>query len=104
MTKSSGVLFYNVVNRGNRNGPGTCHYGGDPGDGFMYKLGQILLWSGWQGDMPIARWTRRTGKRIDVPIARNPDGSPVTGAVVERFINVAGNVNTQSLAGRAARR
>ena len=54
MTKASGVLFYNVVNRGNNNGPSTWHYGGDPGDGFMYKLGQVMLWSGWQGDMPIS--------------------------------------------------
>jgi hypothetical protein len=102
MTRSSGVLFYNVVNRGGRNGPATWHYGGDPGDGFMYKLGQIMLWSGWQGDMPIA--TVNPGQEgIDVPIARNPDGSAVTGRVVERLINVAGNLNTQSLAGAASR-
>ena len=98
MTRSSGVLFYNIVNRGGRNGPSTWHYGGDPGDGLMYRLGQVMLWSGWQGDMPIA--TVSPGQEgIDVPIARNPDGTPVTGRVVERFINVAGNVNTQSLAG-----
>ena len=34
MTRSSGVLFYNIVNRGGRNGPSTWHYGGDPGDGL----------------------------------------------------------------------
>jgi hypothetical protein len=127
MTRASGVLFYNVVNRGRRNGPNTWHYDGDPGDGFLYKLGQVLLWSGWQGDMPIesvgaggrggrggAPATGGRGGRgaapaadgadagaeaIDVPIARNIDGSPVTGPVVERFINVAGNVNTQVVAG-----
>jgi hypothetical protein len=98
MSKSSRVLFYNIVNRGGRNGPSTWHYGGDPGDGFMYKLGQVMLWSGWQGDMPIS--TVSPGQEgIDVPIARNPDGTSVTGRVVERFINVAGNVTTQSLAG-----
>jgi hypothetical protein len=98
MTRSSGVLFYNIVNRGGKNGPATWHYDGDPGDGFMYKLGQVLLWSGWQGDMPIS--TVASGQQgIDVPVARHPDGSAVTGRVVERFVNVAGNVNTQSLAG-----
>lgn len=34
-----------------------------------------------------------------MPVAKNRDGSPVTGPVVERFINVAGGVNTQSVAG-----
>ena len=75
MSKASGVLFYNVVNRGNRGGPATWDVGGDPGDGFMYNLGQVLLWSGWQGDMPIAT-LNPDQEGIDVPIARNPDGSP----------------------------
>ena len=38
-----------------------------------------------------------------MPIARNPDGAPVTGPVWARFVNVAGNVNTQSLPGAAGR-
>jgi hypothetical protein len=98
MTRSSGVLFYNIVNRGSKNGPATWHYDGDPGDGFIYKLGQVLLWSGWQGDMPIS--TVSPGQQgIDVPVARHPDGSTVTGRVVERFVNVADNMTTQSLAG-----
>src|SRR5207247_34561 len=98
MTKSAGVLFYNIVNRGGKNGPNTWHVGGDPGDGFMYKLGHVLLWSGWQGDIPIAT-LNPDQEGIDVPVARNPDGSLVTGRVVERFINVAGNVNTQAVGG-----
>ncbi len=98
MSKAPGVLFYNIVNRGGRNGPNTWHIGGDPGDGLLYRLGHVLLWSGWQGDMPIAS-TATNLEAIDVPIARNPDGSPVTGRVVDRFVSVAGDVNTQSLAG-----
>ena len=48
--------------------------------------------------MPIASvGAGREG--IDVPVAKNRDGSPVTGRVVERFINVPGAVNTQSLGG-----
>ncbi len=96
MTKGTGVVFYNVVNRGRHQGPEIFQYDGDPGDGFLYRLGQTVLWSGWQGDLPISGGD---GERIDVPVAKNPDGSPVTGRVVERFINVAGNMNTQALAG-----
>jgi hypothetical protein len=98
MSRAPGVLFYNIVNRGNRNGPNTWHVGGDPGDGFLYRLGHVLLWSGWQGDMPIGT-VGPEQEAIDVPIARNVDGTPVTGPVVERFIAVPGDVHTQSLAG-----
>jgi hypothetical protein len=98
MSRAPGVLFYNIVNRGNRNGPNTWHVGGDPGDGFLYRLGHVLLWSGWQGDMPIGT-VGPEQEAIDVPIARHSDGSPVVGRVVERFVAVPGNVTTQSLAG-----
>jgi len=102
MTKSPGVLLYNIVNRGNHNGPNTWHVGGDPGDGFLYSLGHAILWSGWQGDLPIAS-VGATQEGIDVPIAKNRDGAPVTGKVWARFIEVAGGVNTQSLPGAAGR-
>ena len=98
MSHAPGVLFYNIVNRGNPGGPANWHVGGDPGDGFLYNLGHALLWSGWQGDQPIASvGAGREG--IDVPVAKNRDGSPVTGRVVERFINVPGAVNTQPVGG-----
>jgi hypothetical protein len=97
-SRAPGVLFYNIVNRGRRNGPNTWDVGGAPGDGFLYNMGHVLLWSGWQGNMPIAT-VGADLEGIDVPIAKNRDGSPVTGRVVERFINVAGGMNTQSLVG-----
>ncbi len=99
MTKASGVLFYNIVNRGNHGGPNTFGVGGDPGDGFLYRMGQALLWSGWQGDMPIAS-VRPGQEGIDVPIAKNADGSAVTSRVWARFVNVDDGANTQSLPGR----
>jgi hypothetical protein len=98
MTKSPGVLLYNIVNRGNHNGPNTFDVGGDPGDGLIYRLGHAVLWSGWQGDMPIAT-VSAAQEGIDVPIARHADGSPVTARVIERFVNVPGNVNTQPISG-----
>ena len=81
MTKSAGVLLYNIVNRGNHNGPNTWHVGGDPGDGFLYRLGHAVLWSGWQGDMPIAS-VSAVQEGIDVPVAKRADGAAVTGRVV----------------------
>ena len=60
MSRASGVMTYEVVNRGNHllGGPGAfLNVGGfpgtsgDPGDGFFYKQGDVLVWSGWQGDI-----------------------------------------------------
>lgn len=91
MRRSSGALFYNIVNRGNHGGPAEFHVGGDPGDGFLYKLGQAVLWSGWQGDIPLSTdGSDREG--IEVPIARG-----VTGPVWDRLTAATGN--TQSLPG-----
>ena len=94
MSKSAGVLFYNIVNRGNHGGPAEFHIGGDPGDGFLYKLGEAVLWSGWQGDIPLSTdGSDREG--IEVPIAA------VTGPVWDRITGATGN--TQSLPGAVGR-
>src|SRR5437762_627598 len=71
MSKSSGVLFYSVPNRGN---------GGPSGS----EDGHISLVSGWQGDL----LPRAGAQTIVVPIAKNRDGSPLTGPVIQRLINV----------------
>src|SRR5215469_16980537 len=93
MAKAPGILLYNVVNRGNHRGT-EFNMGTDPGDGLLYRLGHVLLWSGWQGDIPLVRdGSDREG--IDVPVARNADESPVTGPVWDRFTGARGN--TQSL-------
>src|SRR5437867_2013602 len=53
-------------------------------------VGDISLVSGWQGDVaPTA-----TNQTIVVPVAKNSDGSPVTGPVIARFYNVAAGTNT----------
>ena len=75
--KASGVLMYSVVNRGN-------------GDASPDVAGHISLVSGWQGDVePTA-----SNQTIRVPIARNKDGSAVTGPVLARFSDVAAGTNT----------
>jgi Alpha/beta hydrolase domain len=91
MSKASGLMTYEVVNRSSHLVPGRYNIGGDPGDGFVYNTGDVLLWSGWQGAMAFGG----PGETIQLPVARNPDGSSVTGPVLWRFINVPGNVNTQ---------
>ncbi len=86
MTKAPSVMLYNVPNRGNHSLPAAFHFGGDPGDGFIYNLGHTMLWSGWQGDQPIAS-VSSTQEGIDVPTAKNADGSPVTSPVYVRYAN-----------------
>jgi hypothetical protein len=87
-SKSDGVLFYEVANRGVHGQ--LFNVGGSAGDGFLYKRGQTILWSGWQGDLAISK-VRSTQEGIDVPIARMPDGSSVIGPVWKRFVGPNGN-------------
>ena len=62
MAMASGVLVYTVVNRGN-------------GNDAPHPDGHVTLVSGWQGDVvPTAE-----NQTIRVPVARNRDGSSITG-------------------------
>ena len=80
MRKASNVLLYEVVNRGRKLEPG----GSDRGYSYLF--------SGWQGDIPPADSTENQGpETIEVPIARNPDGSPITGRVLARIVNTSGS-------------
>src|SRR5262249_42218632 len=47
MSKASGTLIYAVPNRGNRLLMSAFNVGGDPGDDFFLKRGDIILYSGW---------------------------------------------------------
>jgi Alpha/beta hydrolase domain len=90
-TKSNGVLFFNILNRGNKGGlalfnadvPGGPENTGninavtEAGDGFMQQQGYTLIWFGWQPDV-VAGNNRMT---MQVPVATNPDGSAITGTV-----------------------
>jgi hypothetical protein len=104
MSKASGLMMFEVVNRGNHLVPGSLNVGNDPGDGFLYRFGDVLLWTGWQGDLPQAA-VGAAQEWITVPTAKNADGSSITGPVFARFVNVAqtgtppANQTTQSLPG-----
>lgn len=80
MTRASGVLIYRVVNRGN-------------GAPIASADGHVSLVSGWQGDLLPAP-ERHT---IAVPIARNPDGSAITGPMIARFANAPPGTTTLPL-------
>ena len=68
LSKASGVLMYSVVNRGN-------------GTAAASPEGHISLVSGWQGDVvPTA-----INQTIQVPRAKNPDGTSITGPLVIRL-------------------
>jgi hypothetical protein len=80
LSRASGVLVYSVVNRGN----------GAPAPG---PEGHISIVSGWQGDViPIA-----VNQTIQVPAARNHDGSPIVGPVLARFVDLPPGTNTAAI-------
>jgi hypothetical protein len=75
------TILYDVVNRGNKSSP-ALNIGGsatDPGDGFLESEGYTLVWSGWEGDIT-------TGIKISLPVAKNRDGSAITGPVRAEYI------------------
>ena len=78
--KASGVLVYLVVNRGN----------GAPSPG---PEGHVSLVSGWQGDVtPTA-----DNQTIQVPVARQRDGSAITGPVLARFSDLPAGTTTAAI-------
>jgi hypothetical protein len=84
--KMSGVLLYEVPNRGNA--PLDFSPFTDDRD-----AGHVLVSSGWQGDVE----PRERLQTIAVPAARNADGSAITGPVMARLMNLPPNANTASL-------
>lgn len=84
MAKASGVLWYELVNRG---GPLRTF-------GSMAPYGHVTLMNGWQGDIaPTA-----TNYTVQVPVARNADGSSITGTVLARLADVPAGTGTRPLA------
>ena len=71
LSKSSRVLVYQVVNRGN-------------GRAAASPEGDITLVSGWQGDVTPTP----ANQTIAVPVARQKNGSPVTGRVIARLFDL----------------
>ncbi len=91
--RANGVLLFNVVNRGNKGAlslfnadvPGpvaAINALANAGDGWLQKQGYTTVWYAWQGD--VLPGDNRMA--LQVPVARNPDGSPITGRVRTEII------------------
>ncbi len=85
--KGNGCLLYDVHNRGNKLALWTFNQGeltNEPsslqhaGNGFLFRQGYTLLWTGWNGDV----MADGTGRLLaGLPVARQQDGNPVTGRI-----------------------
>jgi hypothetical protein len=90
MSQASGMMWHDVPNRGS---PITIVVA-------ERNLGDIGLASAWQGDNSAINAANGTAVRptmlvggrhfVAVPVAKNPDGSPVTGDVFARIVNRSG--------------
>jgi hypothetical protein len=80
MSKSSHLMWHDVPNRSGRVTIG----------GLERASGDIGLSSGWQGDNSGQTVPKPTNDTVTVPVAKNPDGSPITGQVMGRILNAAG--------------
>ncbi len=99
----NGRLLLDVVNRGkelalknlNSAPDGPPDADPHPGNGFLMRHGYSLVWCGWQHDVPDAPGLFR----CNVPNAKNPDGSPVSGKIVVSFQPLT-RIDTQFLSDR----
>lgn len=89
--KGNGTLLFEVSNRGRKGLLHTFSLGkssNDPrtaaefGDALLLKQGFTLAWLGWQFDIP----REPPLMSVTVPIAKNPDGSPIVGVVRSDFV------------------
>lgn len=83
MTKANGVLRYDAPNRGGI-------VGIDP---YFASRGYVFLSSAWQGDVPAAN-----GKvTLSVPVAKNADGTSITGTYRAELLPTANTTNSLTL-------
>ena len=80
MSKSSHLLWHDVPNRGRRVTLGEAER----------RAGDVGLSSGWQGDSSGRTVPGDNNDYVIVPVARNADGSTVTGRVLGRIVNASG--------------
>lgn len=74
MSKANGVLRYDAPNRGNI--LTMPNLAANPSDAEFFERGYVWMFSAWQGDVPKSSPQRLTAT---VPVARNKDGSSITG-------------------------
>src|SRR5436190_1662372 len=80
MSKSSRLMWHDVPNRSGRLTIVPIERAN----------GDIGLSSGWQGDSSGTTAPGPNNDYVVVPVAKNPDGSPITGRILARILNAAG--------------
>lgn len=80
MSKSSRLMWHDVPNRGGRITIPEAER----------LLGDIGLSSGWQGDNSGRTAPGENNDYLIAPVAKNPDGSPITGQTLGRIVNASG--------------
>jgi hypothetical protein len=88
LAKASGVLLYLVPNRGRVTWTGRGGFVDD-----ARKQGHVLVASGWQSDVLPGE----DREYATVPVAKNPDGTSITGRVLARFTEIPANTTTLPL-------
>ena len=101
-----GKMMYEPPNRGGKTWTalGRVTGGGDDPasitnttvleNSFLMPRGYTLVWSGWEPLVPLANLGTELDASVALPIAKNADGSPITGPAYEYI--VAGNSTTSS--------
>jgi hypothetical protein len=88
--KGNRRLIYEITNRGRTNALDMFNSSptgndvttsGDAGNGFLMRQGYVLMESGWDVPAPAG-----TSFSITAPVAKNPDGSTITGPATEEFV------------------
>ncbi len=109
MASGNARLLHDWANRGNKrmlqffndsthsNMPATMAH---TGNGFLMRRGYTLVWIAWQGDLLPGDGRQM----LEVPVARQRDGQPVTGRIRAEFIADQPGLTTFTLSGRASTR
>jgi Alpha/beta hydrolase domain len=97
-----GKMMYEPPNRGGKTwaalgrvtaGPGGANDPAsiiDPGvleNSFLMPRGYTLVWSGWEPLVPLADLGTNPLASVALPIAKNPDGSAITGPAYEYIVS-----------------
>jgi hypothetical protein len=88
MSTATGVLVYQVPNRGRANLEQGTGYFAD-----FRAAGHVLVASGWQADIAAAAGV----ETMAAPVAHNHDGSSITGPAIARFYDAPAGATTQPI-------
>src|SRR5437764_7781946 len=97
LTKGNHLVMYEPPNRGGKTWTSLARISGggnDPGsitdqtvlaNSFLMPRGYTMVWSGW--DKAAGTSTANFNTTITLPIAKNPDGSSITGPAFEYIVS-----------------